>query len=75
MERVCCLNLPCGLVLQATTISIMQSFTPIRIRNPDKNGATAQQDDIAVVIADAVIVSHASDKVLLMVFGVIYGST
>ena len=54
---------------------IMQSFTPIRIRNPDKNGATVQQDDIVVVIADAVIVSHRSHKALLMVFGVIYGST
>jgi hypothetical protein len=75
MEHVCCLNLAFGLVLQATTISIMQSFMPIRIRNPDKNGATAQQDDIAVVIADAVIVSHTSHKALVMVFGVLYGST
>ena len=74
MEHVCCLNLAFGLVLQATTISIMQSFMPVLIRNPDKNWVTAQQDDIAVVIADPIPVFNASQE-LVMVFGVLYGST
>ena len=53
---------------------MMARYMPIRIRHCDKNRTTAQQDDISLVISDAIVISHASYRALAMVSGVLYGS-
>lgn len=38
----------------------MEDFMPSRVRRPDKNAGSAQQDDVAVVTTETMLVSQAS---------------